>query len=189
VDADSGANLFVPSDDGRLLSDLGQQFVAGLLAHAASSCLLTTPTVTGYKRYRARAIAPDRISWSSEHRGAMLRIIGGPGDPATRIENRAGDPAANPYLFVASQLFSGLDGIERELLAGQPTESPYEAEGGELLPRTLGEAIHAFETCPMYREALGDDVVTYLAALKRSEWNRFLAAVTDWEQSEYFELF
>lgn len=182
-----GPSLFMPTDSSETLSGLGQQVVAGLLANAAASCLLTTPTVTGYKRYRPKAITPDRISWSREHRGAMLRIVGGPGDPATRVENRAGDPAANPYLYVASQVLSALDGIENEMVPPPPTESPYESSGGQLLPRSLGEAIDAFHGSAYYRKTLGDVIVDYLATLKRSEWQRFNAAVTDWEQNEYFD--
>ena len=119
----------------------------------------------------------------------MLRVVGSPGDANTRIENRVGDPAANPYLYLASQVLSGLDGIERNLAPPDPTETPYEQSGGELLPRSLGEAIDAFEASSMYRKALGDPIVDYLVALKRSEWNRFLAAVTDWEHAEYFDLY
>jgi len=187
--AGQGASQFMPVLPGELLSPLGRQWVAGLLHHAAAACMLTTPTVTGFKRFRPHAITPDRISWSREHRGAMLRVVGGVGDPATRIENRAGDPAANPYLFVASQIQSGLDGIERRRVPPAPTESPYEPDGGERLPRSLGEAIDAFEASTMFRAELGDDVVDYFVKLKRSEWNRFAAAVTDWEQREYFDLF
>ena len=119
----------------------------------------------------------------------MLRVIGGQGDPATRVENRVGDPAANPYLMVASQILSGLDGIKNRLTPPPPTESPYEPEGGELLPRTLGEAINHFYTSAMFRNTLGDTIVDYLVTLKRSEWNRFNTTVTDWEQREYFDLF
>lgn len=189
ADDPTGPSLFMPTADAPSLSTLGRQFVAGLLHNAEASCLLTTPTVTGYKRYRPKAVAPDRISWSHAHRGAMLRIVGGPGDPATRVENRAGDPAANPYLYVASQLASGLEGIENEMVPAAPTESPYDQAGGDLLPRTLGDAIDAFTASTCYRKAFGDAVVDYLTALKRSEWQRFLSAVTDWEQREYFEQF
>lgn len=185
----SGRSLLTPDDSSKAVSLLGERFVAGLLANAAASCMLTTPTVTGYKRYRPRAVTPDRISWSREHRGAMLRVVGGPGDNATRIENRAGDPAANPYLYVASQVLSALDGIENQLTPPTPTESPYDPAGGELLPRTLGDAIAAFSDSTMYRKALGDQVTDYLATLKRSEWQRFNATVTDWEQREYFNHF
>ena len=119
----------------------------------------------------------------------MLRVVGGAGDQATRVENRAGDPAANPYLYVASQILSGLDGVTGSLTPLAASESPYEPASGELLPRTLDEAIDAFTTSGIYRAAWGDEVVDYLVALKQSEWRRFVAAVTDWEHHEYFDLF
>ncbi len=189
VDAKTGLNAFAPDSENPVLSPIGRHYLAGLLAHAAESCLLTTPTVTGYKRYRAESLAPDRIAWGQQHRGAMLRVIGGVGDPATRVENRVGDSAANPYLYVASQMLSGAAGLAA---AGEPpprTDSPYHQAAGPLLPRTLGEAIDAFESSPLYRSAFGDEVVDYLVGLKRGEWERFLGTVTDWEQREYFDLF
>jgi glutamine synthetase len=183
-----GANAF--AGGGRHgLSPLAEQWLAGLQAHAEPSCLLTTPTVTGYKRYRPQSVAPDRITWSVEHRGAMLRLVGGPAAASTHVENRVGDPAANPYLYLASQVVSGLDGIRSSLAPGPPDDSPYDADAGRRLPRSLLEAIVAFEASPLYRRAFGDEVVGYLATLARSSWDRFAAHVTDWEQREYFELF
>ena len=189
VDRTNGRNLFTVSNDDELLSPLGGHYLAGLLAHASESCLLTTPTVTGYKRYRPMSLAPDRIAWGREHRGAMLRIIGAPDDPATRIENRVGDSAANPYLYVASQMLSGLDGIEVGDDPPPSTETPYEAEAGPRLPRDLGQAIGTFGSSDFYRRVLGSEFVDYLVALKRSEWERYTQSVTDWEQREYFELY
>jgi len=188
-----GTNAFVvePGDGASAgpLSAVGERWVAGLLEHAAASCLLTTPTVTGYKRYRPNSVAPDRIAWSRQHRGALLRVIGGVGDPATHVENRVGDPAANPYLYLAAQLASGLDGLERDLPIPPEAASPYEPAAGPQLPRTLGEAIVAFRESPLYRSAFGDELTGYLVTLATSAWNRYLAAVSDWEQREYFEQF
>ena len=188
VDARSGENAFVSVGDD-VLSPIGNAYVAGLLAHAASSCLLTTPTVNGYKRYRPNSVAPDRITWSLQHRGAMLRIAGRHDDRSTRVENRAGDPAANPYLYMASQVWSGLDGITSNATPPPITDAPYDAETGELLPHSLGEAIDLFEKSTFQRKVLGDEVVDYLATMKRSDWQRFLSHVTDWEQREYFDRF
>ncbi len=182
-------SAFMPSAADETLSEIGRQWIAGLLRHAAASSMLVTPTVTGYKRYRPKAVTPDRVTWSLEHRGAMLRVVGGPDDPATRVENRAGDPAANPYLYVASQIISGVDGLEQRLTPPPPADDPYQRAAGELLPRSLGQAIEAFAASPLYRRVWGEDVVDYFANLKRSEWGRFLSAVTDWEQREYFDLF
>src|SRR4029077_15162364 len=91
---------------------LGQSYLAGLLQYAVPSTVFATPTVNGYRRYRPNSLAPDRTTWAYDHRGAMIRVLGGPGDPATRLENRMGEPAANPYLYVLAQLISGLAGIE-----------------------------------------------------------------------------
>ena len=168
---------------------MGRHWVGGLLAHAAASCLLTTPTVNGYKRYRPNSVAPDRIAWSPQHRGAMVRVLGGGADPATHVENRVGDPAANPYLYLASQLVSGLDGLAAGTEPPAPTLSPYTPDAGPLLPRSLGDAIDAFAASDLYRRCWGDETVDYLVTIKTSEWRRFQAAVTDWELKEYGSLF
>ena len=90
----------------RRLTDLGMQWIAGLLEHAVRASVFTTPTINGYKRYRPDSFAPDRVVWAVENRGALLRVIGEPGSPACHVENRVGDPAANPYLYLASQIAS-----------------------------------------------------------------------------------
>jgi len=41
----------------------------------------------------------------------------------------------------------------------------------------------------MYRDTLGDEAVDYLCRLKRAEWERYLSAISEWEQAEYFGLF
>lgn len=180
-----GRNVFADAD--APLSKTGMAAVAGLLDHAVESCLLTTPTLNGYKRYRPFVLAPDRILWGHDNKGAMLRVVGGQGDKATRIENRAPEPAANPYLCIASQVLSTLDGIERKLDPPPASENPYGE--GAFLPRNMAAAIDAFDTSPFYRKSLGDQFVDYLVTIKRAELDRFWAAVTDWEQREYFEIF
>lgn len=186
-DIKTGNNQFIP-DDGQDLSALNEQWIAGILKHAQASCLLTTPTVNGYKRYQQFALAPDRIQWGKDNRGAMLRSLAIAGDPASRVENRIGEPAANPYLYLASQILCGLDGIDNNLTAPTPVERPYD-DDATMLPNNLGSAITAFETSTFYRETLGDNFVTYLTKIKRAEWHRYLAAVSEWEQREYFSLF
>lgn len=114
-------NLFANlSGDDRILSELGSQFVAGVLDHAVPSSVFATPTINGYKRFVPNSFAPDRITWARENRAAMVRVLGGPGDMATHIVNRAGEPCANPYLYMASQIVSGLDGVDRALDPGPP---------------------------------------------------------------------
>src|SRR5690606_38253291 len=183
-----GRNVFMPEAEGAVLSDTGLHFVAGLLAHARDSAVFSTPTVNGYKRYRPNPLAPGRIVWGRDNKGAMIRAIGGPGDRGSRIENRAGEPAANPYLYLAAQIHAGLDGMDRALDPGAPADSPY-GDGAEQLPRSLMEAVAALRASAFWRERLGDPVVDWLVTLKEAEIARFLGEVTDWEHQEYFEIF
>ena len=183
-----GANAFVPTEAGTSLSETGRQFLAGLLAHARATAALATPTINGYKRYRPYSLAPERVIWGRDNRGAMLRVIGGPDDPGTRLENRLGEPAANPYLYFASQIHAGLDGIRRRLDPGPSVDTPYESQAA-LLPRSLGEALGALREDSALREGLGGGFVDYFCRLKEAEIARFNLEVTEWEQREYFELF
>ncbi len=186
-DADD-RSLFMPEADGALTS-AASGWIAGLLRHAAASCIATTPTVNGYKRYTAYLLAPNRIGWAHDNRGAMLRALMAPGDPASRVENRAPDSTANPYFALAFQILSGLDGLKKGLAAPPPLARPYDDESAERLPASLLAAIESFEASDLYRAALGDGFVSYLARLKRAEWDRYLMTVSEWEQAEYFTAF
>ena len=181
-----GRNLFTSEKDD--LSETGRQWLAGLLAHARGCCALATPTVNGYKRYRPYSLAPDRIVWGKENRGALLRVIGNAGSAATRIENRVGEPAANPYLYFASQVHAGRDGVARRLALPPSAETPYEAKA-EPLPHTLGEALAALRQDAVLREGLGEAFVEYYCRIKEAEIARFNLEVSDWEHREYFDLF
>lgn len=187
VDLNTGLNLMVSNEDGTL-SKTANGWIAGLLEHAADSCLLTTPTVNGYKRYRPHQLAPDRIQWGHDNRGAMVRAIVSPDEPNSRIENRVAETTANPYYFFTSQILSGLDGVTRGLAAPEAVECPYDANV-EALPDSLLSAIRNFENSSFYRAKLGDIFVDYLSRIKRAEWERYHQTVSDWEQREYFGLY
>jgi glutamine synthetase len=184
----SGENAFMAKDDGEPLSAFGKNYLAGLLQHARASAVFTTPTINGYKRYRSYSLAPDRAIWGKDNRGVMLRVLGGAGDPATRLENRIGEPAANPYLYMASQILSGLDGVDRKLDPGPSADTPYETKA-DLLPKSLREAVSALDDDPFFRQAFGAAFVDYYVHIKNAEIARFEAEVSDWEHREYFEMF
>ena len=199
VDAKDGGNLFMPEREGEALSPLGRNFLAGLLKYAAPCTAFATPTVNGYRRFRPNSLAPDRATWCYDHRGVMLRVLGGRGDPATRIENRVGEPSANPYLYMMSQIVAGLDGIECGLDPGLPDDEPYAAER-PMLPTNLPAALEALEREALFRKQLGDVFIDYFLKLKRNEAGRYQRwledngkqqgdETTDWEQNEYFDFF
>jgi glutamine synthetase len=187
VDLSTGRNAFAPDPaEDAPLSQVGMHFLGGLLRHAAAATVFAAPTINSYKRYRRFSLAPDRILWGVDNRGALLRVISS--GQASRIENRSGDPTANPYLYLASQLAAGLDGLNTQADPGPPSADPYDA-AAQPLPASLMDALAALRADPLFADAFGRLIVDYVADLKSAEVNRFLAEVTDWEQREYFELF
>jgi glutamine synthetase len=184
----TGENEFVAKEAGEALSAFGRAYLAGLLDHARASAAFSTPTINGYKRYRSYSLAPDRAIWGRDNRGVMIRVLGGPGDGATRLENRIGEPAANPYLYMSSQVLSGLDGVDRKLDPGPSADTPYETMA-PLLPKSLREAVSALKDDPFFRQAMSAEFVDYYTHIKTAEIERFQAEVSDWEHREYFELF
>ncbi|HVA21118.1 MAG TPA: glutamine synthetase family protein [Candidatus Micrarchaeia archaeon] len=183
----TGANAFASPE--RALSPTGEQFAAGILEHALPMTVFTTPTINGYKRFKPYSFAPDRVNWAVESRGAMLRVQGQGGDQTSHLENRLGEPAANPYLYLAANIAAGLDGIRRQLQPPPLVETDPYVEDAPRLPSALWEAVDALDRDPFFREALGREIVDYVVMLKRFEVDRFLSEVTDWEQREYFEFF
>jgi glutamine synthetase len=199
TEASSGRNLFTPHAAGEILSPLGQAYLAGLLHYAAPATVFATPTVNGYRRFRPNSLAPDRASWAFDHRGAMIRVLGGVSDPATRLENRIGEPAANPYLYILSQIVAGLAGIESKSPLPPPSDEPYAAEC-PILPKSLADALDALDGESLFRHTLGDTFVDYFIKLKRSEADRYSRSLkeagvassdepSEWEHNEYFDFF
>jgi glutamine synthetase len=205
-DKRTGANAFA-GEGNDALSPLARHFLAGLLAHARASAAFTTPTINGYKRYRPYALAPDRVIWGRDNRGVMIRALGGPGDHATRLENRIGEPAANPYLYMAAQIVAGLDGIARKLDPGAPADTPYETAAA-FLPKTLDEALAALRMDEVFAAGFGQGFIDYYVRIKEAEIARYQdevsvwalprfisryfdnakSEVSEWEQREYFEV-
>ena len=184
----SGENAFVPGDPGAVLSDTGRHYLAGQLRHARAASAFAVPTINGYKRFKTYSLAPDRVTWASDNRAALLRVTGSAEDGSTHLENRVGEPTANPYLYLASQLTAGLRGIEQGLELGPAADEPYETDAPRL-PATLGAALQALTEDTEFAEALGKQFVDYYLGIKHHELARFHAEVTDWEQREYFDLF
>lgn len=165
-------NAFASETGG--ISELGQGFVGGLLEHAPALTAFASPTVNSYKRTAAGGLAPTTARLGGDDREAYVRLPG-EGENATRVELRAGDAAANPYLLAAAAIYAGLDGIER----GLPTDTAAK------LPAGLDHAVGALERDEVLRGGLGEELVRVYAALKRGEFERFANAVTDWEWNEY----
>jgi glutamine synthetase len=110
-----------------------------------------------------------------------------------RFEFRGVDSSCNPYLTQAGLLTAGLDGVRRELDPGPPQQrNTYDllAEGAEFerVPDHLGEALEALAADEVVRGAMPGRLYDVFMHYKRDEWERYLAAVTDWEREQYLDV-
>jgi glutamine synthetase len=191
-------NAFYDSSGEYHLSKTAKSFIAGLLKHAPEITAVTNQFVNSYKRLWGGGEAPSFVCWGHNNRSALIRVPlykPNKGNSA-RIEYRAIDSAANPYLSYALLLSAGLKGIEEgyELPAETEdnvwdlTDAERRAMGIQPLPQSLDHAIRKLEESELAAETLGESVFSYVLANKRREWSDYRAQVTPYELKTNLEV-
>jgi glutamine synthetase len=177
VDANGENALYDPhAPDG--LSELARACMAGMLAHHRGTAALCAPTVNAYKRLLPDMMNGYWANWGHDDRTVAIRISPDRG-PATRLENRVPDGAANPYLAAAAVLHACRLGVEQgtALPGQQPAGDPPVTDVH--IPGSLAEALDELEADKEICEALGPELIEAFTMLKRAEWDRYVAAVGD----------
>jgi glutamine synthetase len=150
-------NIFYDENDGYAeLSQIARYFIGGTLDHASSLAAFVTPTVNSYYRIIPGFEAPVYIAWARGNRSAVIRV---PVDhknnfKSKRIEFRAPDPSANPYLAFSAIVAAGLDGIKKKIDPGNPvneniykmSDSKRKSLGIKSLSSSLRESIEALKS-------------------------------------------
>lgn len=178
------------------LSEDAYHFLGGLLAHARSYTAVCNPTVNSYKRLVPGYEAPVYVAWSGSNRSPLIRVPSSRG-LSTRLELRSVDPAANPYLAIATILEAGLDGLRNKLT---PTDSvdrniyrmdEEEREENHItnLPDTLHNALKDLEGDSVMRKAMGSHLFPSFIEAKNLEYNAYRTQVSQWERDQYMELY
>jgi glutamine synthetase len=168
------------------LSTLAHQCIAGMIEHFEASAGLCAPTVNAYKRLKPAQLAGFWANWGYDHRGASVRVPHERGG-ATRLEHRMPDGAANPYLATATVLQAARLGVVNNLTPPAPEEQDCLEHQSTTrhVPPNLSLALDALEADTELVKAVGEELVGQFVTIKRSEWEKFTAAVTDWELKYY----
>jgi glutamine synthetase len=186
-----GENIFYDEKGLYRLSDLARRFIAGVFEHAGAITAVANPTINSYKRL-GEFEAPKYIYWGMKNRDALIRVPEFTSKNSARIEYRASDPSANPYLLFAAILAAGLDGVERNLEPPEPIEKDI-YEGGlckslPTLPSNLKEALESLRRDHVVSNILGE-VGENLLNLKLREWEEYTCRkITDWEKEKYIDV-
>ena len=190
--------FYDPSGDYQL-SRTGRHFIAGLLEHAREIAAVTNQHVNSYKRLWGGGEAPSYVCWGHNNRSALIRVpLYKPEKrTAARIEYRALDPAANPYLALAVLITAGLDGIERRLeLVPEAednvwdlTDRERQVMGIEALPTSLASAVRLMRESDLVAGALGEEVFDYVVRNKEKEWREYRQQVTPQEIRQFLKVY
>jgi glutamine synthetase len=181
----SGTNVFYDPDDPDQLSTTARQYLAGMVATMREFTAVFAPTINSYKRFEAEAAVGCTVTWSIQSKSVGIRVVP-EGATGCRIEHRTPGADANPYLILAAMLAGGLWGIENDLDPGKPyVGNSYADPNAEWVPRTLHDAVSAFEQSEVANKYLGEDAVSYFAGTRRWEIEQFNKTVTNWELRRY----
>ncbi|AWE42550.1 MULTISPECIES: type I glutamate--ammonia ligase [unclassified Actinobaculum] len=177
------------------LSMTGQQFLAGLLRHAREITAVTNQHVNSYKRLWGGGEAPSYVCWGPNNQSALIRLPAYKPEKQTaaRLEYRAVDSAANPYLAFAVLLRAGLAGIEGDYELPEPEDSDVflmsdmerQASGIESLPESLNNAVSLLRSSELVAETLGEDAFDYFIRDKQHEWREYRHQVTPIERRRF----
>ncbi len=145
-------NVFYDAGGYAGLSDTAKYYIGGLLKHAPALLAIVAPTTNSYRRLVPGYEAPVNLAYSMRNRSAICRIpVYSKSPKAKRIEFRAPDPSANPYLTFAALMMAGLDGIQNRIDPGQPADKdlyelpPDEAKLIKQVPGSLDAVLKALE--------------------------------------------
>ena len=190
-----GKNAFADEHDPYGLSDVARSFIAGVLTHANEFTAITNQWINSYKRLVPGHEAPVHVSWARNNSSALVRVpvVKAGRLDSTRIEYRAPDSAANPYLAFAVILAAGLAGIERGYVLGEEATGNLfeldaherEARGVRVLPSNLNDAVDDLEGSELVRSTLGDHIVEWFIRNKREEWSAYKGEISAFELNRY----
>ncbi len=191
-----GTNAFFDESKPLQLSEVAMQYIAGSLKNARGFTAVTNPLVNSYKRLVPGYEAPVYAAWSASNRSALVRIPAARG-MSTRTEIRCPDPSCNPYLALAMMLNAGLDGVKNKLTPPDSVDvdifgmsaDEMAAEGIEVLPASLEEAIEELKGNPIAKETLGGHIFRKYIQAKEKEWDSYRTAVTQWELENYLDIY
>jgi glutamine synthetase len=169
------------------LSSLGEQFVAGILAHLPGLLALTAPSFNSYARLLPQHWSSAFVCWGPDNREAAVRVpspFRGEEAASTNLEYKPADASANPYIAFGGLMAAGLDGLERELVPPAPitvdpavlSDEDRDAAGISCYPTSLGAALDCLEADDVLCAALGESLARSYLAVRRSEWEAYSAA-------------
>ncbi len=199
-DKESQRNLLYDPQNPHGLSQVGRQFIAGILEHLPALLALTCPSYNSYRRLQPQMWSSAYTAWGFDNREAAVRVVSPfweREEQTYNLELKTVDSSANPYLALGGLIAAGLDGLTRRLEPADPCEhdpaklSEIERQRNHIhrLPGSMSEVLDELERDTLLMEAMGDLMSRSYLAVRRSEARAFAEQDTDFEIRHHFYKF
>lgn len=199
-DVDGERSLLYDKSAERGLSSTGRHFIAGVTEHLPALVALTAPSYNSYRRLLPSAWAAATTAWGFDNKEAAIRVCSPfykREEQSYNLEFKSSDASANPYLALGALIACGLDGIERELEPGEPSEhdparmSAEALERGRVrsLPTTMAAALDELEKDTFLLDSMGDLLARCYLSVRRSEEAAFASQDEEYEIRQHFYRF
>ena len=177
-------NIF--SNNGKL-SEEGKYFIGGVQKYICESTICGSMNVNGYRRKEPYTFCPTNNTWGYDNRSTAIRVIEGT-ESSTRFEKRDAGADCNPYLRIAADIASGLDGLEKKISPTKVTVGDaYKDKDAPLLPGSISEAVYLAKKSQWLNDLLGQEMLTLCIQQCERELNFFQKQITEIEFERYLK--
>jgi glutamine synthetase len=193
-------HFYDPDNPYAELTQDGRYFIGGILEHASSLSAVVAPTINSYQRLIPGFEAPVYVAWAKGNRSAIIRVpvVERNNAKSKRIEFRAPDPSANPYLALSAIVAAGIDGISKKTDCGDPvnenvyslSESRKKALGIRPLPSTLEQALSALKSDYSYllKSCFTSELLQSYLTFKGKEIKEGMGKGRSWQIRQYYDV-
>lgn len=188
-----GKNAFYDETNENNLSQIAKYFIGGQLKHATDMAAVLCSWPNSYKRLVPGYEAPVYLGWGLKNRSSLIRVPNFTSSKGARCEIRCPDPAGNPYLQLAVLLATGLEGINKKIDPGEPSDinvyklstKEMKKQGIKALPANLYEALMKFESSAFMKSIFGEKPFRNYLWAKLEEFDKYRVVISDWEFDRY----
>lgn len=186
----NGKNVFYSGTLVQELTDIGKNWLSGLLLHSAALSCLVAPGVA-CRKHLSNDIKElqENISatWGFNNNSSTYNVKSSSNN-GTYMVNKLCSAMANPYLVLAATVAAGLDGIKKGLNFFDSLNS--DTDLPELkafhIPLKLADALSALQEDKCMRTSLGEPFIRYFIAMKQYELE---TEEVDTERNKFLEYF
>jgi glutamine synthetase len=154
-----------------VMSNVGQQFVEGILSHLPSIMAVTMPTTNSFRRVGPGCWTGSQAVWAIDDKEAPVRVIADYVFPGrnSRLEFKLCDSTSNIYMALSVIILAGLDGISKSLKLRPARDVACNSSTDFFLPRTVEGSLDHLKQNKVLTDAIPSAMLKGYVAIRTAE--------------------